>query len=302
MDADFGAVCGSPADLPCTRTHERSRFSWILALGGWMLLIPASLATAQSGGAAPGSAGSPATKTSTAKTPVHHAVHHHHHAKPKATTVAPVAPPPPLPPAQQPPNPATIDFSHGLLSVRAQNSSLVNILTQIQHQTGLVIDGLNHDQRVYGQYGPGSISATLSALLDGAGYDFVIVGGGSGHAAARLILSAPGSTGAPATTPPAVANNQAAPPAADANQNTPQPDANEDSSPPETNEPDANQDTSSPDASQDTIPPDANQDTTSPDAEQGGNSPNTDQADPSAPTQPKTPQEIFDELRRMHPQ
>ena len=90
---------------------------------------------------------------------------------------APVAPPPPLPPAEQPPNPATIDYKDGLLSVRAQNPSLVNILVQIQHQTGLVIDGLNHDQRVYGQYGPGSVSTTLSALLDGAGYDFVIVGG-----------------------------------------------------------------------------------------------------------------------------
>ena len=31
---------------------------------------------------------------------------------------------------------------------------------------------------IYGQYGPGSISATLSSLLDGSGYDFVIVGGG----------------------------------------------------------------------------------------------------------------------------
>ena len=38
----------------------------------------------------------------------------------------------------------------GLLSVHAQNSSLVNILVQIQHQTGLVIDGLNHDQRSMG--------------------------------------------------------------------------------------------------------------------------------------------------------
>ena len=118
----------------------------------------------------------------------------------------PVAPPPPLRPAEQPPNPATIEFSNGVLSVHAQNSSLVNILVQIQHQTGLVIDGLSHDQRMYGQYGPGSVSATLTALLDGSGYDFIIVGGGAGGTAPKLILSTPASTAAAAAPAPVVSN------------------------------------------------------------------------------------------------
>lgn len=245
LDADFGAVCGSPADLPSFWIRNRIGFGWVLALGASMLLLPASLATAQASGTAPATASSPSTKASTAKPPVHHAVHHHHHAKPAAETVAPapVAPPPPLPPAEQPANPATVEFSNGLLTVRAQNSSLISILDQIQHQTGLVIEGLSHDQRMYGQYGPGNISTTLTALLDGSGYDFIIVGGGSSHAAVRLILSTPGSSVAPATTTPAVANNQ---------------------------------------------------DTTVPDQAQP--------ADPTAPPQPKTPQEIFNEMRRQHPQ
>jgi hypothetical protein len=212
-----------------------------------MLLIPASPAIAQTAGAAPTAGSTSSTKTSTAKPPVHHVVHHHHHAKSEAATVAPapVAPPPPVPPAQQPANPATVDFNNGHLTVRAQNSSLVSILDQIQHRTGLAIEGLNQDQRIYGQYGPGSIATTLTALLDGSGYDFVIVGGSGGHAAARLILSTPVSAGAATTTAPAVANNQQANPAE-------------------------------------------------------GNS--SEPADPTAPPQPKTPQEIFNELRRMHPQ
>ena len=263
LDADFGAVCGSPVEFASRWIRNRIGFSWVLALAGWMFLIPASLATAQAAGKAPPAGSSSSTKTSTAKPHVHHAVHHRHHAKPQAATVAPVAPPPPLRPAEQPANPATIDFKNGLLTVRAQNSSLVSILTQIQHQTGLVIEGLSHDQRIYGQYGPGSISTTLSALLDGSGYDFVIVGGGSGHAAARLILSTPGSAGAPATPPPAVANNQEAPPA-DATENPP----------PENSEGDA---------------PQAEGDQSGP-------------ADPTAPPQAKSSQEIFNELRRMHPQ
>ncbi|MGB8478464.1 MAG: hypothetical protein WCE63_06440 [Acidobacteriaceae bacterium] len=264
LDADFGEVCGSPAEFASRWIRNRIGFCWVLALGGWMLLIPPSMATAQSTSTAPTAASSPATKTSTAKPPIHHAVHHRHHAKPETATVAPapVAPPPPLRPAEQPANPATIDFNNGLLTVRAQNSSLVNILVQIQHQTGLVIDGLSHDQRIYGQYGPANVSTTLSALLDGSGYDFVIVGGGNGHAAARLILSAPGSAGG-TMTPPAVANNQAAPPADGGDNATPQ------------------------NADQATSPPDGDQ---------------TDPADPTAPPQAKSPQEIFDELRRMHPQ
>lgn len=246
LDANFGAVCGSPADLPFTPTRNRIGLAWIFALGAWMLLIPTSRSSAQSSGTASTANGSQSAKTSTERPPVHHAVHHHHHVKPAADVApAPVAPPPPLPPAEQPPNPATIDYKDGLLSVRAQNSSLVNILVQIQHQTGLVIDGLNHDQRVYGQYGPGSVSATLSALLDGAGYDFVIVGGGDSHTAARLILSTPGSTAAAAAPPPAVTNTDEAAPA-----------EGDDAQP----------------------------------------------QDPTTPPQAKSPQEIFNEMRRRPPQ
>ena len=265
LDADFNAACGSPADFALLWFRDRIGVCRVLALGGWMLLLPTSLATAQATPTAP-TAASSSSKTSTAKAPVHHAIHHHH-AKPAAAKVAPVpvAPPAPLPPAQQPANPATIDFKNGLLTVHAQNSSLITILNQIQHQTGLVVDGLSHDQRIYGQYGPGNISTTLSALLDGSGYDFVIVGGGSGHAAARLILSTPSAAGAVATppSPPAVVNNEVQAPVNDA-----------ENPPPVTSEGDA---------------PQAEDD-------QGG------PADPTAPPQPKTSQEIFNEMRRMHPQ
>jgi hypothetical protein len=250
LDAEFYIACAPGKDVAPARFRGPARFAWILALGAWMLLLPASSASAQANPTVPSASGSQSTtaKTSTAQPSAHHAVHHHRHAKPQAGVVAPppVVPPPPPRPAEQPPNPATIEFNQGLLSVRAQNSSLVNILVQIQHQTGLVIDGLSHDQRVYGQYGPANISTTLSALLDGSGYDFVIVGGGGSHAAPRLILSTPSSAGAPAVAPPPVVNNPDVPPSDNGDQ--------------------------------------------------------ADPADPTDPPQPKSPQEIFNELRRMHPQ
>jgi hypothetical protein len=248
--------------------RKRIGFGWILALGGWMLLSPSG-AAAQTA-RANATAGGQSTKTSSQKPAVHHTGHRHHRVKPHAATVeaAPVVAPPALPPAEQPANPAIVEFKDGDLSVRAHNSSLVTILSQIQHQTGLVIDGLSHDQRIYGQYGPGSISTTLSALLDGSGYDFVIVGGGSGHGSPRLILSAPSAGGAVASPVPA-------PPADVSNDEQPQPQ-------PDTTE----------------VPPPENSEGDAPQAEgdQGG------PADPTAPPQSKSPQEIFNQLRRMHPQ
>jgi len=156
---------------------------------------------------------------------------------------APVAPPRPVPPAEQPATQAMIDFRQGLLSIHAQNSSLVTILNQVSRQTGLVVEGLNHDQRVYGQYGPGNMASTLTALLDGSGYNYVIVGGDSSHAPSKLILTQGNAPSAPGV--PVAANNGTVTPT----------------------------DTASEPVS----------------------------ANPSEPVQAKTPQEIFDELRKMHP-
>ena len=259
VDAECAIVPGPLADFPPAWARKRIGFRCALASIGWILLLPAWFATAQrpQTGAVPSTAvaGHPtassakkpssigkkstARKTSPARHPVHSAAHPRRHAKPAAT---PAAPAPPVAPADKPADPAIVDFSNGLLSVRAQNSSLVDILNRISRQTGLVIEGLSHDARMYGQYGPDNISATLSALLDGSGYNYVIVGG-TGHSPTRLILSTVGGAGA--ANPPAAGSNAQTPPA----------------------------------ASEPSVP-----------------------ADPTAPVQPKTPQEFFNEMRKMHPQ
>ncbi|HWF67479.1 MAG TPA: hypothetical protein VN670_09245 [Acidobacteriaceae bacterium] len=218
-------------------------FSFGMAAGLCFLGMLASTASAQT----------PQNKTSppsTAPQPaVHHSTRHHRHAKPAApAVVTPVVPPPPLPPpppAQQTPQPATVSFNHGVLRVQANNASLVQTLNQISEMTGLAIQGLNHDQRIYGQYGPGPMVDIVTKLLDGSGYDYVIVGAGE-HKAAKLILTPAGTSGAAINTP--------TPPPAQVN---PPPAENEE---------------------------------------------NPETTDPTEPPQAKTPQEIFDELRRAHPQ
>lgn len=183
--------------------------------------------------------------STTAPASSHRRVHlrHHAHAVKKETPI-PAAPPPPLPPAQQPARPAEVSFSQGLLTIHADNSSLVDILTQISRSTGLQIQGLSHDQRIYGAYGPGKLTATISKLLDGSGYDYVIVGGTGSHAPSKLLL-----TQASSSAPPGIASS----------------------------------------ASVANVPYTPAQETPA-------------MADPSAPVAPKTPQQIFDELRKMHPQ
>ena len=221
----------------------------MLALCGVFLFLSAALPAKAQAPAGVSAQSSPAQSRSAQIAPKPHSTHrtyrHHHSVKKPVETVAPVplAPPPPTPPADQPPALANIQFRQGILSIDAQNSSLTAILNQVSRLTGLVVQGLGMDKRIYGQYGPGTVSATLTALLDGSGYNYVILGGGSNGSPAKLILTPAGSM--PVSTVPVAATSEMPGPTTD---------------------------------SQPTM------------------------VDPTQPVQAKTPQEIFNELRRMHPQ
>ena len=59
--------------------------------------------------------------------------------------------------------------------VNADNSALSGILHDISAKTGMTVDGLSRDQRIFGSYGP-SAREVLSALLDGLGYNVMMAG------------------------------------------------------------------------------------------------------------------------------
>jgi hypothetical protein len=138
--------------------------------------------------------------------PVHHTTTSHALPDPgtPAPTPAPAAAATPAP-AVAPPNaavtltapslldkpaqPAKITLTSGLLAVNADNSSLTEILHQLAATSGMSIDGLDKDTRVFGAYGPGNPRDILSLLLDGAGYNVMMVGSTDAGAPRELILT-----------------------------------------------------------------------------------------------------------------
>ena len=108
--------------------------------------------------------------------------------QPQPTPAPAAAPAPSTPPAagfaqltppslsDKPPQPATVNLAPGRLAIHADNSSLTEILHQLTKDSGMTVDGLGADQRIYGSYGPGDPQEVISSLLDGSGYNIVMLG------------------------------------------------------------------------------------------------------------------------------
>jgi hypothetical protein len=91
--------------------------------------------------------------------------------------------------------------SHGLLIV-ASNSSLVQIMKEVSTVTGTKVEGMDIDQRVFGTYGPGPARDVLSQLLDGSGYDVLMIGDRGQGTPRRIVLTARSGSGTQRTVNP----------------------------------------------------------------------------------------------------
>jgi hypothetical protein len=136
-------------------------------------------------------------------------------ATPAAPTAQPAAAPQPAPlqstevaPSllQQPARDAQIVFADGNLSIHADNSSLAAILRQVASNSGMKIEGLGGDERVFGNFGPGAPRDVLADLLVGTAYNQVLLGDLSNGAPRELILSPVTRGGTPAASPAPQAN------------------------------------------------------------------------------------------------
>ncbi len=108
-------------------------------------------------------------------------------------------------PAPNPPLHAEVVYTRGLFQVRANNSSLNQILRSISHINGMKITGGVADQRVFGNYGPAPLSTVLATLLDGTGANMLLLGGGAGTPAELVLTSRTGGPEPPGPNSPAYA-------------------------------------------------------------------------------------------------
>ena len=131
-------------------------------------------------------------------------------AKPLPPPVKVAKPSPAIPAAapsllSAPPEPAKVSLASGKLSVKANNSSLSQILRQIAKAGGMRIDGLqtggNADPRVFGSYGPGAPRDVLSDLLNGTSYNVLMMGNTAAGIPREMALSLRGAAGVPNPAP-----------------------------------------------------------------------------------------------------
>lgn len=198
-----------------------------------------------------------------------------------APTPVPVASPTPMQamnPADMPPVPPQVTFKNGMLTVNAVNSTLTSLLTAIRNKTGIEFEGaeLAGQDRVAISMGPATEGEVLASILSGSNLDYVVMGRPDSPTIVQRVLlsrrSRPGAT--------AVANGQPAQPAAGAQE------SDEDAAPDESAaEPEQPQDT----AAQAPQPP-----TQQP--------PPAQQPDPNQAGQPKTPEQLLQQLKQMQQQ
>lgn len=106
---------------------------------------------------------------------------------PEATSAQPPVSPASNGLAQRPPGQAKVTWDGRGLEIEASNSSLDQILRQVAAATGARLEGLAQDQRIFGKYGPGPGCDVLSKLLEGSGYNVLMVA--SHDTDAPLVIS-----------------------------------------------------------------------------------------------------------------
>lgn len=132
---------------------------------------------------------------------------------PVQTPATPPPPPQPQWPVNDPPQQASVAWSAQGLSIDARNSSLEEILKDVASQTGVKIEGMDKDERVFGIYGPGQPRDVLSELLEGTDYNVLMVGAGERGAPQQIVLSVK-PEGGPQPNAPVAQNDVYEPPEA----------------------------------------------------------------------------------------
>jgi hypothetical protein len=148
---------------------------------------------ASTSASAPASANATAQPPATDRTPSAKHPRHGHAAKvesSQAVVEAPHPPPPPDWPVNDQAKQASVDWNGRNLSIAATNASLQQILRDVSTATGVKVEGQAADERIYGRFGPAPAREVLSQLLDGSGYNVLMVGDKGEGTPRELVLTA----------------------------------------------------------------------------------------------------------------
>jgi len=186
-------------------------------------------------------------------------------------------------PAQTAANPPQVTFRDGLLSIRAENSTLGDVLRAVQNTTGASIDSPGFaGERVYVNLGPGRPRDVLASLLNGSRYDYILLGSQQQpNSVVRVMLTVRQNSREQPSASAAAA--RPAPP--------PSPAAN-------------NDDNDTPDETPDREPVVVPNPPTQPPPGQPPtpNAAGADQPQPGQPQQPKTPEQLLRDLQQLQQQ
>jgi hypothetical protein len=83
-----------------------------------------------------------------------------------------------------------VTFQNGLLGIRAENSTMGDVLRAVQRATGASIDFPGSASELINvNLGPGALRDIVTSLLDGSRYDYILVASQQPNSIARIVLS-----------------------------------------------------------------------------------------------------------------
>jgi hypothetical protein len=105
---------------------------------------------------------------------------------------------------QEPAQKAVVRLGGDGLYIKAENSSLSQILRDISIATGTKVSGQAGEERIFGTYGPADANEVMSALLYGSDYNVLMVGSTGSGAPRELVLTrrSTASAGGASPAPP----------------------------------------------------------------------------------------------------
>jgi hypothetical protein len=161
---------------------------------GWALVAILAAAVLFAGQAAAVQQAQPAAQApagATAKKSPRHRPRQAEPPPPPEVQPTPEPPPPELPkwPVNDTPSKPAVTWDSGGLKIQANNASLHDILNEVSADTGAKVEGMGTDERVFGEFGPGTARDVISQLLHGSSYNVLMIGDQGAGTPREIVLS-----------------------------------------------------------------------------------------------------------------